>query len=138
MQAVSCSCRELPLLLPCYLPPTYTVFHRPGGGRTGPNRTLSTFSSTRRRQCVSCAYSRASSRTKAIRRTSCLSASVGVIPRLLRMLCAGMVFISAGQPTQSPVHETGTNFHDMREIDVIELNDPEGWIIIPLLDAEER
>lgn len=32
----------------------------------------------------------------------------------------------------------GTNLHDLQEIDVIELMEPEGWLSIPLCSADRR
>lgn len=32
----------------------------------------------------------------------------------------------------------GTNFNDLQEIEVVELNEPSGWVIIPLKDLNDR
>ena len=32
----------------------------------------------------------------------------------------------------------GTNFNDLQEIEVVELNEPAGWVVIPLKDIDER
>ena len=32
----------------------------------------------------------------------------------------------------------GTNFNDLQEIEVVELQEPSGWIVIPLKDLNER
>jgi len=32
----------------------------------------------------------------------------------------------------------GTNFNDLQEIEVVDLNEPAGWIVIPLKDINER
>jgi len=33
---------------------------------------------------------------------------------------------------------SGTNFNDLQEIEVIDLNEPAGWVVIPLKDLNER
>ena len=32
----------------------------------------------------------------------------------------------------------GTNFNDLQEIEVVELNEPSGWVVIPLKDLNDR
>ena len=32
----------------------------------------------------------------------------------------------------------GTNFNDLQEIEVVELNEPAGWVVIPLKDLNDR
>ena len=32
----------------------------------------------------------------------------------------------------------GTHFSDLQEVEVIDLNEPTGWIVIPLKDAQEK
>jgi anaphase-promoting complex subunit 10 len=32
----------------------------------------------------------------------------------------------------------GTGFSDLQEVEVIELNEPNGWIAIPLKDAQDK
>jgi len=32
----------------------------------------------------------------------------------------------------------GTNFNDLQEIEVIELTEPAGWVVIPLKDVHDR
>ena len=32
----------------------------------------------------------------------------------------------------------GTNFSDLQEVEVVDLNEPSGWVAIPLKDSQER
>lgn len=33
---------------------------------------------------------------------------------------------------------TGNHFNDLQEVEIVELNEPTGWVIIPLTDASEK
>merc|ERR1719291_1172375 len=65
------------------------------------------------------------------------------------------IYSSGGRPPYSPSPSTrttswtratptrvsvrgGTNFNDLQEIEVVDLTEPTGWIIIPLKDLNER